>query len=93
VLIGRREMLNAANGFLENGPKVIDADFSGRRRMHARIYSIRISRLVRRAVTGALLALGGCVPNNYFADLAGSSLSAVASVLLSDAVNFLIPPP
>jgi hypothetical protein len=61
--------------------------------MHAQTYSIRISRLVRSAVTGALLTLGGCLPSNYFADLAGSSLSAVASVLLSDAVNFLIPPP
>ena len=61
--------------------------------MRAQTFSFRVSRLLRRAATGALLALGGCLPNNYFADLTGSSLSAVASFLLSDAVNFLIPPP
>lgn len=66
---------------------------SGNDRMHGRTISIKVRRRVRTAVAGALLALGGCFPNNYFADLVGSSFSAVASVLLSDAVNFVLPPP
>ncbi len=41
---------------------------------------------------GMALALGGCLPSDYFNNLLGSSVSAVVSVLLSDALNVLIPP-
>lgn len=44
------------------------------------------------ATLGTLTAVGGCLPPNYFADLAGSSISAVVGVLLSDALNVLLPP-
>lgn len=78
---------------MKTDPKSQTPAVLGNDRMHARTTAIRIRRPVRTAVAGVLLALGGCLPSNYFADLAGSSLSAVVSVLLSDAVNFVLPPP
>lgn len=53
--------------------------------------------MVRRAAfaccLGVMLQLGGCFPNYFFQNLLASSVSSVVSVVLTDAVNVLLPPP
>jgi hypothetical protein len=39
-----------------------------------------------------LLGFSGCLPPNYFPSLLGSGISGVFSVLLTDALNVLVPP-
>jgi len=38
-----------------------------------------------------LLGYSGCLPTDYLPNLLGSSITAVTSVLLSDAMNLLVP--
>lgn len=39
-----------------------------------------------------LLSLGGCLPDDTFSNILGSSVSEVASIVLSDIVNAVLPP-
>lgn len=54
----------------------------------------RKTRLWRYPCLGlsAYLLAGACLPDGFFPYLVGSAISAVASVILSDIVNLLIPP-
>ena len=56
-------------------------------RLGSRIWGARLY-----LVSGMFLLAGSCLPDNALADLTGSSLSAVVSVLLSDLLNVVIPP-
>lgn len=52
----------------------------------------RIPRAIRAALAGSLLlGASNCLPNNYFANLAGSSLSSIAGALINDALNVFLP--
>ncbi len=44
-------------------------------------------------VSGLLMQIGGCFPNYYFQNLLASSISQIVSVILTDALNVLLPPP
>jgi hypothetical protein len=39
-----------------------------------------------------LPALGGCLPDNFFSNLLGSTTAEVTSALLSDVLNTFLPP-
>jgi len=49
----------------------------------------RISYLVSAA---GLLSLSSCLPDNFLPNLLGSSISGVASAILSDVLNVVLPP-
>jgi hypothetical protein len=53
---------------------------------------IRCARAARFALAGGLLfGASNCLPNNYWSNLAGSSLSSVVGVLIDDALSVLLP--
>jgi hypothetical protein len=49
-------------------------------------------RMVKMLSPLILLSLAGCLPGGYFESLLGNSISGIFSVLLSDALNVLVPP-
>lgn len=49
-----------------------------------------MKRFLRFAsVGGLLLAVGGCLPNQYWSNLAGNSIAAILSAVLSEFFNRL----
>jgi hypothetical protein len=49
--------------------------------------------LVALCVGGSVFQFGGCFPDYYFQNLLASSISEVVSVILTDTLNVLLPPP
>ncbi len=49
-------------------------------------------RLLYLACPATLLQIGGCLPDDFFQNLFGSAIAEVASAVLSDFLNVVLPP-
>ena len=51
-----------------------------------------MKRFMKWMCPAALLSLGGCLPDNFIANLFASSIAEVTSALLEDILNTFFPP-